>query len=440
MSKYLIKQFLILSPLVVLGAFQTEPGRLSAPEYPDTRFIVFSDPHYYNPELGTEGKAFEEYLDNDRKLLKESEEILQGTLDRIKKQTAEFVIIPGDLTKDGTLKSHQKFAEYLSEIEKMGKKVFVVPGNHDTSNPKSYSYRDSLKIKVENVEPGKFKSIYGAFGYQEALYADSFSLSYIVEPVDGIWLFALDACRYDENYEINYPVTGGKFKVETLQWIQNMLNHAVHMNKAVIGFMHHGVLEHYERQSKFFEDYVVQDFKKVSALFAAYGMRMVFTGHYHAQDITSAHYSDNSFIFDIETGSLVTYPCPLRTVAIKNNTAEISSQFITDIPSNQKNFPDYARNFVWSGVEGIARETLIGFKLKEAEAELLSGQVANAFVAHYTGDEQSPEKPFILDGVSLKGRFLIGFRKKLVWNLWNDLPPADNEVLIDLSTGKVINP
>lgn len=40
------------------------------PNYPQMKFIVFSDPHYFDPSLGTEGKAFQEYLDNDRKLLK----------------------------------------------------------------------------------------------------------------------------------------------------------------------------------------------------------------------------------------------------------------------------------------------------------------------------------------------------------------------------------
>jgi predicted phosphodiesterase len=436
MSKYLVRQFIILFPLIVLESFQQEPKKISRPDYPDTRFIVFSDPHYYNPELGTEGKAFEEYLDNDRKLLRESQEILEGTIEMIEKETADFVIIPGDLTKDGTLKSHEKFADYLSEIEKSGKSVYVIPGNHDVSNPKSYSYQDSLKIKVENVEPEKFESIYAEFGYQEALYKDSFSLSYIVEPVEGLWLFAMDACRYDENYQINYPVTGGKFKEGTLHWIENLLNHAAQMNKAVLGFMHHGVLEHYKKQSHFFGEYVIQDYKKVSALFAAYGMRMVFTGHYHAQDISSFFYSDDSFIFDIETGSLVTYPCPLRTIDIQNNKAEIRSYFINEIPSNPENFTGFAREFVWSGIEGIARQALIGFKLKVTEAEMLSGQVADAFVAHYQGDEVSAEKAFDLKGVSLKGRFLIGFKKKLVWNLWNDPFPADNNIIIDLDSGE----
>jgi 3',5'-cyclic AMP phosphodiesterase CpdA len=405
-------------------------------DYPDVKFIVFSDPHYYDPGLGTEGYAFEEYLKKDRKLLRESSEILRESLNLIQNESADFVIIPGDLTKDGTRLSHTEFGKFLADIEKTGKEVFVVPGNHDISNPESYGYEDSLEVKHENVSPSGFSDIYSEFGYDEAIYKDPHSLTYIVEPLEGLWLFAMDACRYEENQEGHHPVTGGRFNEESLRWIENMLGLAQKTNKSVIGFMHHGVLEHYKKKSKFFGEYVVEDFRNVSSMFAAHGMRMVFTGHYHAQDIAMKSFSEDNFIFDIQTGSLVTYPCPVRTVEIKKNTAIIQSKYIRSIPSNRENFDSFAKDYVWSGIEGIAKSALIDFKLDEDEAALLSGQVADAFVAHYQGDEVSPEKPFDLEGVSLKGRFLIGFRKKLVWNLWNDLHPADNHLRIDLESGQ----
>lgn len=438
MSKKTFKQVFFLLSLFFLVAFQSEPSKLSTPEFPEVKFMVFSDPHYYDPQLGTRGEAFSDYLDNDRKLLKESEEILKEAFRKIKSSHSDFVIIPGDLTKDGTKLSHTRFAEYLAEIENMGKEVYVVPGNHDVSNPESYSYKGKEKILVENVDAGSFADIYSKYGYQQALYRDPSSLSYVAEPTDELWLFAMDACRYRENKAGSHPVTGGKFSDETLVWIENMLNLAHATHKSVIGFMHHGILEHYKKQSKFFGEYLVEDYKNVSQLFASRGMKLVFTGHYHAQDIVSNYYTDNSFIFDIETGSLVTWPCPLRSVSLKNNTAVIKSLFVESIPSHPDDFPDFAREFVWSGIEGIAKNTLIDFKLDESEAAMLSGQVADAFLAHYQGDETSPEKAFNLDGVSLKGRFLIGFKKKLVWNLWNDKDPQDNFVKINLTNGSIV--
>src|SRR5512136_2567861 len=65
------------------------------------RFAVMSDPHLYNPRLGTTGSAFDTYLSHDPKLLKESEAILESALESIIQQRVKFLIISGDLTKDG---------------------------------------------------------------------------------------------------------------------------------------------------------------------------------------------------------------------------------------------------------------------------------------------------------------------------------------------------
>lgn len=61
-------------------------------------------------------------------------------------------------------------------------------------------------------------------------------------------------------------------------------------------------------------------------------MNVVFTGHYHAQDITMERWDDETFIFDVETGSFVTYPCPLREVKIAADTMLVTNlQEITSL-------------------------------------------------------------------------------------------------------------
>ncbi|NCC95179.1 MAG: hypothetical protein EOM10_18265 [Opitutae bacterium] len=47
-------------------------------DYPTARFAVFSDPHLYPRSLGTTGPAFQDYLNKDRKLLVESEALLDA--------------------------------------------------------------------------------------------------------------------------------------------------------------------------------------------------------------------------------------------------------------------------------------------------------------------------------------------------------------------------
>jgi 3',5'-cyclic AMP phosphodiesterase CpdA len=421
----------VLLPIIILFLFCSFQTNGQEKHYPEANFWVFSDPHFFSPSLWTEGSAIDEYLENDRKLLKEGPYILKEAFELISDKEADFLLIPGDLTKDGTLVSHRAFANFLTAIEKTGKQVYVVPGNHDINNPQSFAYADSQKVLIPTVNPAEFCNIYAEFGFNQAIAKDINSLSYIVEPIDGLWLFALDACCYRENAQGQHPVTGGKFSSETLIWIENELDKAAENGKSVVGFMHHGILEHYKKQSKFFEDYVIEDFKPVSKMFAEKGMNLVFTGHYHAQDIVKKEFPGKKVLYDIETGSLVTYPCPVREIKLSENRMEISSHYIKSIETMTEDFEKYSRDYVWSGIDGIARKALISYKLNEEEAAMLSGQVADAFIAHYAGDEPEKDKAFDLKGVSLKGRFLISFKKKLVHNLWNDPDPKDNELIIE---------
>ncbi len=419
------------SIILVLASYSclaqhTDPG------YPEAQFLVFSDPHYYDPSLGTKGKAFQNYLDKDRKLLKQSRELMLEAIDIIAGTNASFVLIPGDLTKDGTRVSHLEFAELINEISKAGKNVFVVPGNHDVSNGEAHSYKDDETITVENVSPALFKSIYNNFGYSRAIFQDPSSLSYVVEPVAGLWVLGLDACLYNKNLPDHHPVTGGAFSPETLQWIEGVATSAHKKSKKMIAFMHHGVVEHYKNQEKFYGEYLVNNHETVSEKFANLGINVVFTGHYHAQDITLRELKNGNFIYDIQTGSLVTYPCPVRHITISNNTMQVSSMFIEKIDSNPDDFVTFSKEYVHSGIAGIAEKTLISYKLKPEDATKLSGQVADAFLAHYRGDEIVPKQYLDLKGIGPRGRIIILFKRKLIVGLYNDLPPADNDVSFSL--------
>jgi len=410
-----------------------------APAYPETSFIVFSDPHIYDTSLGTEGEAFESYLADDRKLLRESTEILESAVAAIENEKASFVLMPGDMTKDGELSSHQLVVSYLEQLEASGKQVYVVPGNHDIKNGHSFKYVGDTAERVPNITLAQFADIYGDFGYKEALYRDTASLSYVAELQSGLWLLALDGCRYAENIESEAPITDGKFSTATLQWIEEMLEKAATEKKAVVVMVHHCIVEHYVGQEKNYGEYILDDFPAVSKLLAMYNARLVFTGHYHAQDITLARWTEpNKFVFDIETGSLVTYPAPYRIVSIDDlQKAEIRTKHVESIRSHPDDFQEYARAYVQNGIEGIATRAIMGYKVNQVEAEKLAKQVAEAFLAHYAGDENLPsgQEAMQTSGLSIPGWVVVNFRKNLVIGLWHDLPPPDNNITIDLTTG-----
>lgn len=430
------------SPALQYQTDATPPALLNKeiPSYPETSFIVFSDPHVYAPSLGTEGRAFQAYLAQDRKLLKESVEILESALDAMKKIDARFIIVPGDLTKDGERVSHELAASYFSQLEASGKQVYVIPGNHDINNGDSYKYIGDTTERVPNITAAEFTRIYGEFGYQEALQRDPASLSYLAEPQAELWLLALDSCRYAENQEGHEPITDGKFSALTLQWIENILKEATTKNKAVIATVHHGIVEHYRGQEKSFGAYIIDDYPAIARLLTMCNVRLVFTGHYHAQDITLSRWPEaNKFTFDIETGSLVTYPCPYRVVSIdKGQKTTVRSYLIQATRSHPDGFQEYARKYVLEGIKGIATQVIQGYRVERAEAEDLARQVAEAFVAHYAGDEKlrTGQEPMRTQGLSLTGWFVVTSRKDLVQGLWHDLEPADNNITIDLKTGR----
>ena len=411
----------------------------AVPAYPPTSFIVFSDPHTYDPELGIEGKAFEDYLASDRKLLRESTEILASVVAAIEAEKASFVLVPGDLTKDGERVSHELFAMHLSQIESGGKKVYIVPGNHDIWNGDAVRYVGDKTERVPTVTPEEFTQIYAEYGYYEAIYRDEDSLSYVAEPQAGLWLLALDSCRYTEQTENSASITDGRFSTETLGWIEEVLIAAAKQDKAVMAMLHHGIVEHFQGQQKYFGEYLLDDYAAVSRMLAAYNVRLVFTGHYHAQDITVKRGPKaGKFVFDIETGSLVTYPSPYRLVSI--TTAQrvmVRTQRVTSTWTHPDDFQEYALAYIKSGVANIATQAIQGYGVEPTEAENIAQQVARAFVAHYAGDESLPAGQAALStqGLSLLGQIVVIMRKGLIQSLWRDLVPPDNNITIDLKTG-----
>jgi 3',5'-cyclic AMP phosphodiesterase CpdA len=428
-------------------SYQEDPEILALMEapgvpYPDTSFAVISDLHIYDPDLGTEGEAFEEYLADDRKLLRESIELMYNAVTKIGGKKPDFVLVPGDLTKDGALQSHRMAAHGLRALQEYGVKVFVVPGNHDILNPHAFSYQGSETVPVESITPEQFREMYWDAGYGSAVIQHDASLSYAAEPVEGLWVLAMDPCRYKENEAEDYPVTDGRFPDETLAWIERVLIRALREGKAVIGMMHHAVLEHYETQNKYYGEYIVDDYREISEMFAHYNMRLVFTGHYHAQDIVYKQFGSGKWLYDIETGSLVTYPCPIRHVQFAGNTAFILSETIDSLPSFHDrgiSFKEYAYDYVFAGIEGIAYETMRDYRMREKESKRLAPLIARAMVAHYTGDEHfggTDREMLPKKGLSLMGRLVAGNRRPFIRGLWNDPEPADNRLRIDLANGE----
>lgn len=409
----------------------------------DKNIFVMSDIHVMSPELLVqEGSTFEEYLATDRKLLVESERILKTIVDSVLNKKPELVLIPGDLTKDGELKSHQLVIEQLKRIAAQGIQVLVIPGNHDVNNPHALIYNGSQTEYAETVSMEKFAELYQDFGYGKAYARDKHSLSYAFEAYDNLVIIGIDACKYEENTFINQGaaedvcVTDGRIKPETLSWICQQAYAARQKGKRVLAMMHHNLVEHFNQQASIAAPYVVENAAAIRDSFMNAGIHTVFTGHFHISDIAKDYNANKTdSIFDVATGSTVTYPCPFRQVKLNedNTLMEISSHLLRRLPGTEEHdihFDAYAREKLASGiapmVDGLIHDywPYIEQKFDEIEASLpLPGILVR------------PESPEALSAIVIDCFEEVGIKTYLTFSESNEHLKKTDHLMEEIKAG-----
>lgn len=421
---------------VLTGCRKTDSDGPVVPE--TTKFMIISDVHYFDPSLFTIplNPYFQGYIAADRKLIVESSAILKNVLASIKAEKPDFLLITGDLTKDGEKFDHLALASLFKNVSDQGIKVLVVPGNHDVNNPASFSYLQTSQTKIDNITAADFASIYAGCGYGNAVERDPNSLSYVSEPVNGVWVMGIDACQYTPS-----ALIAGNLSASTLSWIKSVIDKSKQQKKILLSMMHHGLIEHFAGQSSLFSEYVISDWQNVSTTLADYGLNVVFTGHFHAQDITKKT-SGNGFVYDIETGSTSSAPCPYRIITLNTVTKsmQIASKKIegvtySTIPSGST-FQQYAKDDLIAGTKFISYYMLNAPPYNIPGATITALQLdrimANVMVAHYAGDE-APSASDNTDTQTVKA--MIPSLGSALQGVWTDLAPADNNVTINLTTG-----
>ena len=399
--------------------------------YPPTKFAVITDTHIFEIINNEKSLLYKNYGVEERKILSLSTEILQRAVEKIiKRNNIDFVILTGDLTDSGDIKSHKAVAKILQTFPDNGINIFIIPGNHDGFNTQNYNME---AFSREIVTPELFREIYYNFGYKQAIYEDNNSLSYVVEPVKGLWFLMIDSCIY--NSKESYHVCNGRIRKTTQKWIYDILNKASNNNKLVFGAVHHSILEHYRGHQKYFSQYIIDDWKKISSDFAQQNLKIVFTGHHHAQDIVKKEFDNDTFVYDIETSSLIGYPNAFRLIEITNNNKmTVHSKYIKEVPSFSDDFTKYTKKIVRDRVKNMAEVKLKKFHLNSYSQEKISNNAADAIIAHYKGDEKAPAS-LNINGLNTWSKFVYSFYKNLLSSLYQDLEPDDLEIEIDLKTG-----
>ncbi len=278
---------------------------------------VVNDTHYNSIDKVKKANSVSEdfaHVNTAGRLYYEMDAVFMAFLEAAAKNESDYILIAGDITETGTDEQVAEVTAHLAEFEaSTGKKVFVVPGNHDVLN----------RTKAE------FMKAYAAFGYDEALEVDTKSASYVVDLNDEYRLIAIDSTTEGTGAHSVYD--------ERLQWIAKQGEKAKADGKKLIGMHHQNLLEHMILSAVIQPNgVVVANNPEAAEVYAKAGIKYTFTAHTHDHDIASYTAADGTVIYDAVTGSLGGIGTPYRVVTfgdeVKFETRHIDKINIDYLP------------------------------------------------------------------------------------------------------------
>lgn len=321
-------------------------------------FAIISDLHIAIPETIWEHQ-------HRFHLVEVSIPALEFVLEKLEKLPLDFLLIPGDLTQHGEPENHLWLQNRLQSLPFP---VYVIPGNHDLPYPFSTE---------KAIAPEDFSQYYQNLGYQ-----NTNQLYYTTKIAKNLQLIALNSNQFDlEGKQI------GLLDESQLIWLENVLNEC--QNKVKLLMIHHNVIEHLPGQSnhELGKRYMLDNAPKLLEILAKYGVNLIFTGHLHVQDISQ--YND---IYEITTGSLVSYPHPYRILELttdnqQNIELKINSYHLKSIP-NWDNLAEFSRNFLGDRSYHFMMKLLTGhpLNLPVEEADQLAPELRNFWADIAGGD------------------------------------------------------
>ncbi|NEU82001.1 metallophosphoesterase [Nostoc sp. UIC 10630] len=271
------------------------------------RFAVVSDLHLALPHtIWDHPSRFH--------LVEVSISAFQSVLEHLIQLDLDFLLLPGDLTQHGEPENHAWLQKCLAQLPFP---VYVVPGNHDVP---------VMLADQQSISFADFPYYYTKFGYE-----DPQQMYYIRQLLPGVKLIGLNSNFFNDQGE-----QVGCLDAKQLRWLEEVL--AASVDELVLVMVHHNVVEHLPNQANhpLANRYMLSNSAELLQLLRRYGVKLVFTGHLHVQDIA---YSDG--VYDITTGSLVSYPHPYRVLEFhRDNQGKESLQIVSHRVESVPDFPD----------------------------------------------------------------------------------------------------
>lgn len=358
-------------------------GGLFLPAHATKRICVLADIHIMAPSLvdRSDNEAWQADLAENKKMQELSVPIFDDLTERIKHDKPDALLIAGDLTKDAEVESHDYVIKKLTEIEAAGIPVYVIPGNHDrgwTGGARKYANNSYTDTKY--LSETKFRSYYKDFGYGDNSECHASTLTYATRLFEGLTLIGIDS-EQDAHIE-----------QDAVAWSCQKVREARERGDQVLIMTHHSLIPHFYGQETFHEQSVITDCDDIRDLLMDAGASIVLTGHYHVSDIARYTNAAGQEIYDICTGSPISYPCDYRILTFDDSFTQLN--ILTNSISSfngYDDFPAYSEERLRSAIQKWAIHWLSQRTTNELIVDLMSQSVTNVFVIHAEGNE--PKNP-----------------------------------------------
>lgn len=383
-----------------------------------TQIAFISDAHIQDVDGHAERVRSMEVQVQSTRLFNENYYALLAALDDVARRNIRWVVLPGDLTDNGQFFNQQKIKNILhSYTQRKGMCFFVTTGNHDPALPLGLMQKnahflaadgsrvtreDSCAGYVSQMEcyadfgffPRKddcyWESPFTSYTYDKYSYEDAcresvlskrtYTLcdsltatdaSYLVEPVDGLWLLAIDGGVYlpKEMKDGKWSYQGSsagynlvlKHKPFLLPWVRKVVEEAQKRHKTLVAFSHYplvdfndGVSESVRRMwgDRRFDLHRVPE-AEVSEAFLQAGLRLHFAGHMHVNDTGIWEGKDGKHLYNIQVPSIATYVPAYKILTIESDEVfRVETVALDTVPGFDSLFPLYRAEYQSDSLKG----------------------------------------------------------------------------------------
>jgi len=213
----------------------------------------------------------------------------------------------------------------------------------------SYSYQDYSfrKAEKEATLANRTYAINDSLEIPDA--------SYLVEPVKGLWLLAIDGNSYlprknggFSTASIGYNQTVDH-KKHLFSWIKKVAQNAQKLNKKLIAFSHYPAVDFNDDASPQLKIFLGEKKwqlervpeERIAKILIEAGIKLHFAGHMHINDTGKRGYKNGHFLVNIQTPSLAAYIPGYKILKLDKNTAEVETIAIKEVPRFDELFPLY---------------------------------------------------------------------------------------------------